>query len=171
MNVAVNNEKEAARVANRLMNQGVDCLKVYQNMSSNLIGAVVNEAKKRGIPVAAHSGIGSTIGEAVKAGITTVEHVHRMATELAPTVPKKPLITGPFSMMRPWAGVDLGSSEVSNLIKLMLDKKVYFNPTLTVVDKLAKSNNPHLLKDSDYRKLIRVRERNGTKKTRRSSKT
>jgi imidazolonepropionase-like amidohydrolase len=150
MNVSVNDEKQAAKVANQLMNQGADCLKVYQNMRENLIRAVVREARKRGIPVAAHSGIGSTIGEAVRAGITTVEHVHRMATELAPLVPKKSGISGPYSMMHPWASVDLQSREVKNLIKLMLQKKVYFDPTLNVVDNLGKTNDPIFTSNPDF---------------------
>ena len=153
MNVAVRDEKQAARVANQLIDQGVDHLKVYQNMPASFIRAVVKEAMKKGIPVAAHSGIGSTIGEAVEAGISTVEHVHRMATELAPTIAKKPLITGPYSMMHPWACVNLDSQEVKNLIELMRRKKVYFDPTLNVVDNLAKTNDPAFLNDPDFARL------------------
>jgi len=159
MNVAVKDEVQAVRVARRLINQGVDCLKVYQNMTASLINSVVKEANKKKIPVAAHSGIGSTIGDAVMAGITTVEHVHRMATELAPGVEKKPLITGPYSMMHPWACVNLRSKEVKNLIGLMLKKKVYFDPTLVVIGKMAKTNDSDLLNDPDF-KCIDPEERN-----------
>jgi imidazolonepropionase-like amidohydrolase len=76
-----------------------------------------------------------------------------MATELAPGISKKPSITGPFSMMHPWARVDLDSPEVDELIKLMVKKRVYFDPTLTVIEKLARSNDPTLLNDPDYEKL------------------
>lgn len=153
MNAAVNNEKQATKVANRLINQGVDCLKVYQNMGKDLIEVVVKEARKKGIPVAAHSGIGSTIGEAVEAGVTTVEHVHRMATELAPAIAKKPKLSGPYSMMHPWACVDLESPEVKNLIWLMLKRKVFFDPTLNVIDNMARTNDPDFLSDHDFSKL------------------
>ncbi len=150
MNIVVRDEKQAARVANRLMKQDVDCLKVYQNMREDMIRAVVKAAKKKGIPVAAHSGIGSTIGQAVRAGITTVEHVHRMATELAPKVAKKPGITGPYSMMHPWACVDLRSPEVRNLIQAISERRAYLDPTLTVIDKMGRTNDADLLGDPDY---------------------
>ncbi len=57
---------------------GAAVIKVYTRLSSSIIAAVVQEARARGVPVAAHLGR-TTALEAAVAGVTSIEHLSGVA--------------------------------------------------------------------------------------------
>jgi imidazolonepropionase-like amidohydrolase len=70
---SVATEDEARDVARRLLARGVDCLKVYEQLTPPLVRAVVQEAQRAGVPVTAHLRDTSAVA-ALEAGVRGLEH-------------------------------------------------------------------------------------------------
>ncbi|MGQ3066779.1 MAG: amidohydrolase family protein [Brevundimonas sp.] len=80
---------EDARAAVReAIARGADVIKMYPEatpqrtrLSVEEIAAIVNEAKRHNIPVAAHATSDASIREAVEAGVTSIEHAYDVSDE------------------------------------------------------------------------------------------
>jgi imidazolonepropionase-like amidohydrolase len=70
---SVATEAEARDVARRLLARGVDCLKVYEQLTPALIHAVAQEAQRAGVPVTAHLR-DTSAAAALEAGVRGLEH-------------------------------------------------------------------------------------------------
>jgi imidazolonepropionase-like amidohydrolase len=70
---------EARAAVNKLVESGADFIKVYENLSREAYFAIVDQARRRGIPVDGHIPFRVTPEEAADAGQRTFEHVLAMA--------------------------------------------------------------------------------------------
>ncbi len=75
----VRTAQEARNAVNKLADSGADFIKVYENLQREVYFAVMDEAKRRGIPVDGHVPFRVTPEEAAGAGQRTFEHVLAMA--------------------------------------------------------------------------------------------
>lgn len=89
ISVSVSTEGEARHVARHLLARGVDCLKVYEQLTPRLVQAIADEAQRAGIPVTAHLR-DTTAVAALEAGVKGLEHAlgfdacdERTGTEVA----------------------------------------------------------------------------------------
>jgi len=73
----------ARTVAEHLIQNGLDGLKVYANLPADHIRAVTDVATAHGLPVAAHLSVASA-REAVEAGVSSIEHVYGVLTRETP---------------------------------------------------------------------------------------
>lgn len=71
--VAISSADQARAVARRLIDQGVDCLKVYSRLPAPFMQAVVEIASSRGVPVTGHVGAVSA-RDAADMGVGSIEH-------------------------------------------------------------------------------------------------
>jgi imidazolonepropionase-like amidohydrolase len=85
-NSAVVRSAEEARAAvNTLVDSGADFIKVYENLSREAYFAILDQARRRGIPVDGHVPFRVTPEEAADAGQRTFEHVLAMAAGCSTT--------------------------------------------------------------------------------------
>jgi manganese oxidase len=77
--VVVRTEAEARAVVDRLADAGADFIKPYENLSREAYFAIMDQARRRGIPVDGHLPFRVTAEEAAAAGQRTVEHPEVMA--------------------------------------------------------------------------------------------
>jgi amidohydrolase family protein len=77
--VVVRSAVEARAVVDKLADQGADFLKVYENVSREAYFAIMDQARRRGIPVDGHVPFRVPPEEAAAAGQRTFEHVLAMA--------------------------------------------------------------------------------------------
>jgi imidazolonepropionase-like amidohydrolase len=77
--VVVRTAAEARVVVDRLADAGADFIKPYENLSREAYFALMNQARRRGIPVDGHVPFRVTPAEAAAAGQRTVEHPEVMA--------------------------------------------------------------------------------------------
>jgi imidazolonepropionase-like amidohydrolase len=77
--VVVRTAAEARAVVNRLADAGADFIKPYENLSREAYFAIMDQARRRGIPVDGHVPFRVTAQEAAAAGQRTVEHPEVMA--------------------------------------------------------------------------------------------
>ena len=77
--VVVRSAAEARAVVNQLASNGADLIKVYENLSTDAYFAIIDEARRRKIPVDGHIPFRITPEEAAAAGQRTVEHPEALA--------------------------------------------------------------------------------------------
>jgi Amidohydrolase family len=75
----VRTAQEARAVVDTLADSGADFIKVYENLSREAYFAIMDQARRRGIPVDGHVPFRVTPEEAADAGQRTFEHVLAMA--------------------------------------------------------------------------------------------
>ena len=75
----VRTPEEARATVDKLADSGADFIKPYENLSREAYFAIMDQAQRRGIPVAGHVPFRVTPKEAADAGQRTVEHVLAMA--------------------------------------------------------------------------------------------
>lgn len=148
----VSTPEEARTLARNLLRRGVDGLKVYQNLTPELLQPIVEEAHKAGTEAVGHS---RDAREATFAGLKFVEH----ATPIAHATlgdPAKVKAMDEGRLRTPEAEMD--PQLFGPLIDLMVKNGVYFNPTLTRIwigvhpKKMAwYSRATTLLEDPTYR--------------------
>jgi len=72
--ISVTTADEARAAVISLKQQGTDCIKVYDGLSRDSYFAILDEAKKLGLPVVGHLPRGFSIAEASNAGQRSLEH-------------------------------------------------------------------------------------------------
>jgi imidazolonepropionase-like amidohydrolase len=77
--VVVRTAAEARAVVGQLASNGADLIKVYENVSREAYFAIIDEAKRRDLPVDGHLPFRITPEEAAAAGQRTVEHPEALA--------------------------------------------------------------------------------------------
>ena len=80
----VRTAEEARAVVDKLVDNGADFIKVYENLSREAYFAIMDQAKRRRIPVDGHIPFRVTPVEAADAGQRTFEHVLAMAAGCSP---------------------------------------------------------------------------------------
>jgi imidazolonepropionase-like amidohydrolase len=72
--LALNTVEEARAAAERLADAGVDFLKIYNNLSAEQFAAIVEVAKRRGLPFAGHVPFKISLEQVSAAGQKSIEH-------------------------------------------------------------------------------------------------
>ena len=146
--LAIIDDEETARAETaRLAEAGMDFIKVYVWARLPVLRAVVSEAHRRGVRVAAHVGHVITVEEAVKTGVDALEHV-RVGRELVPAEHQDTLaalpgrILDPLVGFQPWRFIDPESDLSDGLIDLMAERGTYITPTLTLSQSILAGNTP-----------------------------
>jgi imidazolonepropionase-like amidohydrolase len=83
--VALTSVDQARAVAQRLLDRGVDCLKVYARLPSALMRAIVELAAARDVPVTGHVGAVSA-RDAAEMGVRSIEHASGIIFPMPPEV-------------------------------------------------------------------------------------
>ena len=139
----VADEAEARAVVNRFVDAGGSAIKVYFRLPVELIRAVCETAKERGVPVTAHLEI-VPADEAIRAGVTGIEHISSFGTALADPVYAQRFVSGTQSdnafrregRFELWNALDLeNSSRSQELLKLIVKEGVFISPTLGIFEK------------------------------------
>jgi imidazolonepropionase-like amidohydrolase len=109
---------EAARVVVReTIRKGVDAVKVHEGLTPELLAAVVDEAHKSGLEVVGHA---EDAREATLAGFRFAEHQYSITHST---------VRGQVQPNAPEA--DMDPALFGPLVSLMVEKGVYYNPTLS----------------------------------------
>jgi imidazolonepropionase-like amidohydrolase len=123
--VHVHTAPEARAVARDLLRRGVDLLKVYQNLTPDLLRALVQEAHAAGTEAVGHS---RDANEAIAAGLRFIEHATPIAhATLGDPVKLKAMDEGRLSTPE----AHMNPALFPPLVDLMVRNGVFFNPTLT----------------------------------------
>ncbi|HVF06733.1 MAG TPA: amidohydrolase family protein [Frankiaceae bacterium] len=113
---------------NQLADAGVDLVKTYTRLSPPLVRAVVDAARARGLPVAAHCGA-TTARDAALAGVRSLEHAEELLHPYddLPDPPRDAV-----DRIMSWAKVDPDGAAVTDLAGVLLAAGTALCPTLLV---------------------------------------
>jgi hypothetical protein len=139
VDVELNKPEAAAPLVRALKRQGVDALKVYFMLDPPVLAAVIKEAHTQGLRVTGHIGVHTGWREAMSYEIDGFNHI-RVWKDFLPRDRQpqgdhesldasKNIIA---RMQADWTGIDPTSPQVQALIKMMADKQVGFDPTLSI---------------------------------------
>lgn len=149
-NAIVVSDITSVRVAvRRQVEAGAGVIKVYTRLSSSMIAAIVQEARARGVPVAAHLGR-ATATEAAVAGVTSIEHLSGVADAASPD--RERLRKTHDDFLAGWTAFELEwlrltPSALEPVARTMIERGVTIVPTLALHEAFSRLADADLLKD------------------------
>jgi len=136
---------QAPAVADMLADRGVDALKTYMMLTEDCMAPLVRRGRERGLTTSAHLGR-VTARPAIELGLAGIEHTPQgFYAEVVPDElvmhaderRRRGLSRFWAGFMAGWAAVDPDQPKARAMIDLMVERGVYLNPTLHVVDRFA----------------------------------
>ncbi|HXW92535.1 MAG TPA: amidohydrolase family protein [Terriglobales bacterium] len=147
----VDTPERGQSAVNFLADQGVDFIKVYNNVSEPVLATIIETAKQRGLIVAGHIPRTMTMTRAVDLGMKSLEHIRVTGREILTVEEANRIDFLPLGQREPllWEKFDPASPKFTELIRHLADKGIYLDPTLTideatfVLGSAAQHNNPN----------------------------
>lgn len=142
--VLVQNGEHARKTVYKHLMQGSSGIKIYFRLPLEFYAPIIQAAHMNGIPVFAHLEL-VRADDAIIAGLDGIEHVTSCGTVLADPEEARRFqdIVWKNSdarrewRYRLWSTIDLSEQRVKDLIDLMVEKEVFFSPTLTTFERRA----------------------------------
>jgi hypothetical protein len=136
----VDTPERARSAVNFLADQGVDFVKVYNNVKEPELKVIIETAKERGLPVAGHVPRTLTMTRAIELGMTRLEHIRITGKEMLSAEEAAAIDPLPVGKREPmlWQRFDLQSEKMRALVQLLAKSRVFLDPTL-VVDEIFRS--------------------------------
>ncbi len=147
--IVVSDISSVRAAVRRQVEAGAGVIKVYTRLSSSMIAAVVQEARARGVPVAAHLGR-ATATEAAVAGVTSIEHLSGVAD--AASSDRERLRRAHDDFLAGWTAFELEwlrlqPSALEQVARTLVERGVTIVPTLALHEAFSRLADPDLLKD------------------------
>src|SRR5262249_10305668 len=108
--------------------------KVYNNVKEPELKVIVETARVRGLPVAGHVPRSMTMTHAIQLGMTRLEHIRITGKEMLSAEEAEKIDPLPVGKREPmlWQRFDLQSEKMRALVQLLVQSRVFLDPTLTV---------------------------------------
>lgn len=147
--IAIDDVGEARGIVRRLIADGAGVISIYPRLSPSLVAVVVQEARARGVPVAAHLGR-TTAAEAAGLGVASIEHlsgVPESAAERAPAI-----VRAHDDFWRGWtasalAWPTLQPQALDRVVQRMTEQQVALVPTLVLHETCARLDDARMLRE------------------------
>lgn len=145
----VDTPERARSAVNFLADQGVDFIKVYNNVKEPELKVIIETAKERGLPVAGHVPRTLTMTRAIELGMTRLEHIRITGKEMLSAEEAAAIDPLPVGKREPmlWQRFDLQSEKMRALVQLLAKSRVFLDPTLVVDEYFEVSTKEAVEKD------------------------
>jgi imidazolonepropionase-like amidohydrolase len=155
MSLLVDTPQRATSVVNFLADQGVDFVKVYNNVKEPELIAIIAAAKARGLPVAGHIPRSMTMTHAIELGMTRLEHIRVTGKEMLSADESEKIDPLPLGRREPllWQRFDLQSEKMHALVERLAQSRVFLDPTLVIEEETEVPNPDADGKDPNNRYL------------------
>ena len=136
MSLLVDTPQRARSAVNFLADQGVDFVKVYNNVREPELRAIIETAKDRGLPVAGHIPRSMTMTHAVELGMTRLEHIRVTGREMLSPDEADEIDPLPLGRREPllWQRFDLQSEKMQALVRRLARSRIFLDPTLVIAE-------------------------------------
>ena len=130
----VDTPERARSAVTFLADQGVDFVKVYNNVKEPELKVIIQTAKERGLPVAGHVPRTMTMTRAIELGMTRLEHIRITGKEMLSAEEAAEIDPLPVGKREPmlWQRFNLQSEKMRALVELLAKSRVFLDPTLVV---------------------------------------
>src|SRR6516225_4608202 len=155
LSLLVDTPQRARSAVNFLADQGVDFVKVYNNVKEPELRAIVETAKELELPVAGHIPRSMTMTRAIEVGMTRLEHIRITGKEMLSAEEAEKIDPLPVGRREPmlWQRFDLQSEKMHRLVRLLAQSKVFLDPTLVIEEETEVPNPDADGKDPNNRYL------------------
>jgi imidazolonepropionase-like amidohydrolase len=132
--ILADSESRAESAVNFLADQGVDFIKVYNNVSEPVLVTIIKTAHARKLTVTGHVPRSVTTTRAVELGMDGLEHIRVTGRELLPLdeANKIDFLTLGSRETLLWQRFDIDSIGMNKLIGLIAGRRTFLDPTLVV---------------------------------------
>jgi imidazolonepropionase-like amidohydrolase len=154
--LGANSPRDARKAVDRLVNAGVDLIKVYTRVDPTLLRATLDEARTFNLRVAGHLGLTDAV-TAAREGISSIEHLSGVPEASMPDASSlyaahyRGFFPGWTAFERSWAGLD--SATLARVAKELADRKVTLVPTLVLHETFSRLDDPAVLSDTMLREV------------------
>jgi imidazolonepropionase-like amidohydrolase len=152
--IGANSPRDARKAVDRLVNAGVDLIKVYTRVDPTLLRAILDEAHTFNLRVAGHLGMTDAV-TAAKEGIGSIEHLSGVPEASMADASSlyaahyRGFFPGWTAFERSWAGLD--SAALARVAKELADRGVTMVPTLVLHETFSRLDDPAVLSDTMLR--------------------
>ena len=151
----VDTPERARSAVNFLADQGVDFIKVYNNVREPELQVIVQTANERGLPVAGHVPRTLTMTRAIELGMTRLEHIRITGKEMLDVEEAAAIDPLPVGKREPmlWQRFSLQSEKMRSLVQLLAKSRVFLDPTLVTDEYFEASTKEVIEKDPNNQYL------------------
>jgi imidazolonepropionase-like amidohydrolase len=152
--IGANNARDARKAVDRLVNAGVDLVKVYTRVDPPLLRAVIDEAHTFNLRVTGHLGLTDAV-TAARAGISSIEHLTGVPE--ACMVDASSLFAAHYRSFFPgWTAFEqswgtLDSAALSRVAGELAAQRTMLVPTLVLHETFSRLDDPAVLQDTMLR--------------------
>ena len=155
--VVVDDVGEARAAVRRLITDGAGVIKTYSRLPPSLLAVVVQEARARGVPVAAHLGRTSAV-EAAGLGVTSIEHLTGVPESASRDSAR--LLGAHDGFFAGWTAFELAwpalqEASLERVVRQLVDHQVVIVPTLALHEAYSRLADPDLQADPALRDVPR----------------
>ncbi|MDQ3137428.1 MAG: amidohydrolase family protein [Gemmatimonadota bacterium] len=152
--IGANTPADARRGVDRLVNAGVDAVKIYTRVDPELLKAVIDEARAFNLPVTGHLGLTDAV-TAARMGLSSLEHLSGVPEAAMPDASAlvaahyRGFFSGWTAFERSWAALD--SSALARVAAALAAEKTFVVPTLVLHETFSRLDDPAVLQDTMLR--------------------
>jgi len=137
-------ETDIAKAVSDAKATGATGIKIYTDLSPEIVERIVKEAHRQGLKVWSHAAIyPGRPSDGVRAGVDVISHSNLVISETMAKVPER--YAGSYAMLDYSTGIE--RKELSDLLALMLEKGTYLDPTLVVTARLGNGKPGDIFRD------------------------
>ncbi|MFY9621306.1 MAG: amidohydrolase family protein [Pyrinomonadaceae bacterium] len=141
---AITPETDIAKAVSEAKATGATGIKIYTDLSPEIVAKITTEAHRQGLKVWSHASIyPGRPSDAVRAGVDVISHSNLVIPETMAKVPER--YAGSYPMLDYSTGIE--RKEISDLLALMLQKRTYLDPTLVVTARLGNGKPGDIFRD------------------------
>ena len=146
----VSSVRDVRAAVRQEIGDGAGVIKVYTRLNPALVAAAVDEARARGVPVAAHVGRTNAV-EAAAAGVTSLEHLSGVAD--AASDDRERLRAAHDDFLGGWTTFErewprLRPEAIARVARMLIDRGVTIVPTLALHEAFSRLADPSLRTES-----------------------
>lgn len=131
----VSTEEEALEWIERYDDLGYEQIKVYSSLDPELVAPIARAAHERGMKLSGHVPMGLSAAEAVELGFDELQHTNFLFLDLWPDAEIDTRTPARFTEVAARAAaVDLDSPEVEAFVRMLADRGIVVDPTLTAFE-------------------------------------
>lgn len=159
--IGASTARDARKGVDRLVNAGVDLVKVYTRVDPTLLRAVLDEARTFNLRVAGHLGLTDAV-TAAREGIASIEHLSGVPEACLPDASSlygahyRGFFQGWTAFERSWAGLD--SAALARVAGELAARNVMLVPTLVLHETFSRLDDPALLRDTMLRAVPELQQ-------------
>jgi imidazolonepropionase-like amidohydrolase/ketosteroid isomerase-like protein len=142
---AITPQTDIAKAVREAKATGATGIKIYTDLTPEMVATLTAEAHKQGLKVWSHAAIyPGRPSDAVRAGVDVISHSNLIIVEAMDKVP--PRYSGSYPLLD-YNSYGVESKAVSALLQLMLERGTFLDPTLVVTSRLEKTEPGNIFQD------------------------